>query len=136
MVELLQEVDPIVYDQAADKVLYTGSFSHVNPDLFELDNQDKMDFERVKDMTNWDHEQNPQLIDTTPAKPREKKPDLVALFNANYWTKANPCVHIGIFNKHKLGEPVSFEIEIQEHSFESMLSPAFSKLYEVNQAVF
>lgn len=59
MVELLQEVDPIVYDQDDDKVLYTGSFSHVNPDLFELDNQDKMDFERVKDMITWDHEQNP-----------------------------------------------------------------------------
>ena len=83
MVGLLQDVSPISYDRSTGKVEYVGSFKHINPDMFDLVNQEKMDFERVSDLTCWSPELDIQSMDLTPVKAREESNSLAALFSAN-----------------------------------------------------
>ena len=119
MLELITDVTPIRYDAESDDIFYTGNYRHINPELMQigLSIADRMDFERVSDLTTWTAEKGPVLKLMTSVKERAPKHDLDALFTGVMWSKQNMCVHIGIYNRHPQGEPVTFDLEMREKAF-------------------
>ena len=69
MIDLIQEMAPIKYDGDLDEIVYTGSFSHLNADMLANTLADRMDFERVTDLTTWTPQRGPELKPITPEKP-------------------------------------------------------------------
>ena len=106
---------PIKYDAELDEIVYTGSLSHLNSDMFAWMMSDRMDIERVTDLTTWTPQNGPDITPITDEKPdRAPKDHIDALFTAIMWNKDNLCVHIAVENRHPEGEPITFDLEIRE----------------------
>lgn len=86
MIDLVSEMAPMKYDADLDEIVYTGSFSHLNRDMFEITQAERMDFERVTDITTWTPQKGPALEPITAEKPDRVPTDHIdALFSAVLW---------------------------------------------------
>jgi len=113
MREMYHDANPFQYVRAFDQILYYPHFRHVNQDLFVPALREMLDSHRVARHTTWTKEEGPDLGFVTPnldtnALESENRIDLV--FTAAMWQYRPPDVHIGVYNSHPQGEPVTFDI--------------------------
>ena len=99
--------------RALDTIQYYNHFHHINQALFNPENREKLDFHRLAKYTTWSYETGPDLEFVTPmnasdAASIDDRIDLI--FTAAMWQFRKPHVHIGIYNTHPRGEPVTFDI--------------------------
>ena len=135
MYDLVTEVSPVVYDAQLDEIVYTGSFKHVNKDMFTIQVNQSVDFERVTDLTTWTPQKGPLITSLTAEKERMPKDSIDALFTAVMWNKDNLCVHIAVENTHPEEGPVTFDLEIREKTLSECLQPDFQVQYAIYKAV-
>ena len=72
-----------------------------------------LDSHRVARHTTWTKEKGPDLGFVTPnldTNALESENSIDLIFTAAMWQYRPPHVHIGIYNSHPQGEPVTFDI--------------------------
>ena len=90
--------------------------------MFNPINKDKLDSARIVKYTTWNPQTGPVLSLATPftaeqmADNAEEEDRIDLVFTAAMWQYRKPEVHIGIYNSHANGEPVSFSIQMREKS--------------------
>lgn len=79
-----------------------------------------LDADRVARHTTWTRENGPELSFVTPLE-EDSKSNLIEdridlVFTAAMWQYRPPNVHIGVYNSHPEGAPVTFDIRMREKS--------------------
>lgn len=75
---------PFHFVKALDRVVYYPHFRHTNPDLFEVDQKDRLDSVRIAQNTSWTPLKGPELTFVTPypCDAREQDDRIDLLFSA------------------------------------------------------
>ena len=66
MTEFYQQATPFEYEKKQDKVIYHPDFDHIDPELFNPKNCDKLDSRRISELTTWKPDVSNETIWTTP----------------------------------------------------------------------